>query len=228
MLPAGQRLKTVTGRVAAPSLDRFDAIRERTECVFARGTRLWGSDAWPQGDYERGVAAFAALLVALAGVPPDERPDGAVLEVTDAEAGSTVDAVARTTCTVLTTLSRLDPAGDDCMSRPIEDPDWWFTFAEQPFFIVTFAPCYGLDSSRYAFELTATYLLFQTRDSFVRRWDRDHRLAPESRTRIRTAFAYAGRPYDLALTLSPCEAHRYVKPRELGQAPVRWWLHEGA
>jgi hypothetical protein len=102
------------------------------------------------------------------------------------------------------------------MTRPIEEPDWWFTFARQPFFIVTFAPCYGPNSSRYAFGLAATYLLFQTRDSFVRRWDRNHRLAPESRARIRDAFADAGRPYDLALTLSPCEAHRYVKPQGIG------------
>jgi hypothetical protein len=211
---------------AASSLRRFDAIREQTECVFARGTRLWGSDEWPPADFGRGVANFAGLLESFAGVPAHERPDGAVLEVADPAAGATVDALARTTREVLTGLSRLDPGHDRCMDRPIEDRAWWFTFAAQPFFVVTFAPCYGPDSSRYAFGLTATYLLFQTRDSFVRRWDRDSRIPPESRTRIRSAFAGAGRPYDMTLTLSAFEAHRYVKPDQLGRTPVKWWITE--
>jgi hypothetical protein len=110
------------------------------------------------------------------------------------------------------------------MEAAIEDRDWWFTFASQPFFVVTFAPCYGPDSSRFAFGSKATYLLFQTRDSFVRRWDRDGRIPLASRARIRSAYAAAGRRYDLRLTLSPFEAHRYVKPDALGRAPVRWWI----
>jgi hypothetical protein len=207
----------------APSLARFDVIREKTECVFACGTRLWGSDEWPSGDPDRGLAGFADLLATLVAVPADDRPDGAVLELPDLAAGATIGALTRTTHAVLVGLSRRDPAGERCMDAPIEDRDWWFTFASQPFFVVTFAPCYRPDSSRYAFGLQATYLMFQTRDSFVRRWDRDSRIPPESRSRIRSAFAAAGRAYDLSLTLSAFEAHRYVKPARLGCGPVRWW-----
>lgn len=44
-----------------------------------------------------------------------------------------------------------------------------------------------------------------------------------SREEIRLRYTNAGRPYDLAITLSPYEAHRYVKPAQAGQPPVNWW-----
>ena len=91
--------------------------------------------------------------------------------------------------------------------------------------MVTFGPCYGPNSSRYAFGLDATYLLFQPRSSFVRRWaPGTDRLPDRAREAIRHDFEAAGRQYDLAITLSPREAHRVVKPVRLGEPPVRWWI----
>ncbi|MGH3868850.1 MAG: hypothetical protein ACRDQ4_22575 [Pseudonocardiaceae bacterium] len=48
-------------------------------------------------------------------------------------------------------------------------------------------------------------------------------LPAEVKTAIRVAYAEAGRPYDLALTLSPREADRVIKPATYGAPPVSWW-----
>jgi hypothetical protein len=108
---------------------------------------------------------------------------------------------------------------------PIQDPRWWLTFNGHPLFLATFAACYGPASSRYSFGADRTYFFFQTLESFLRRHDRRTNRLPESaRERIREAFRGAGRPYDLAITLSPLEAERFVKPLRLGDPPVRWWV----
>jgi hypothetical protein len=206
------------------SLRRFDSIRLQTECSFARSAELWGSDEWPAGGLEAAVAAFAQLLARL--VAQVDPPDGAVLEVCDPLAGVSVEALARTTREVIAGLTGLDP--DARPNVPVDDLGWWFTFAGERFFVVTFGPCYGPESSRFAFGLDATYLLFQARSSFVRRWaPGTDRLPDRAREAIRRDFAAAGRQYDLAITLSPLEAHRVVKPAHLGEPPVHWWIKEG-
>lgn len=55
-------------------------------------------------------------------------------------------------------------------------------------------------------------------------------LARFDRIRARTECSFARaarllgvRPYDLALTLSPREADRIVKPATYGAPPVPWW-----
>jgi hypothetical protein len=204
-------------------LRRFDAIRLQTECGFARGAELWGCDEWPEGGLKPAVAEFARLLAQL--VAQADPPDGAVLEVCDMGAGATVEALARTTRTVIAGLTGLDPG--ERRDVPADDRGWRFTFAGERFFVVTFGPCYGPESSRYAFGLEATYLLFQTRSSFVRRWGPGtDRLPDRAREAIRRDFASAGRRYDLASTLSSLEANRVVKPAHLGEPPVRWWTKE--
>ena len=61
------------------SLQRFDTIRLRTECGFARGATLWGSDEWPAGGLEPVIAKFAELLGRLVaedeGAHPDDEED---------------------------------------------------------------------------------------------------------------------------------------------------------
>lgn len=66
--------------------------------------------------------------------------------------------------------------------------------------------------------------MFLSSESFPRRRRRGADALPaEVKTAIRVAYAEAGRPYDLALTLSPREANRIVKPATYGAPPVPWW-----
>ncbi|MGH3719831.1 MAG: YqcI/YcgG family protein [Pseudonocardiaceae bacterium] len=207
---------------AAPSLERFEAVRRQTECVFARGTRLWGAEAWEPDAFARNIDRFAALLTRFAAVADAQRLDGILLEVAEPGAGATVERLAATTRAVVEGLTARDPAA--APGPLVDDPRWWLTFSGSALFVATFAPCYDTTSSRYGFGLEHTYLLFQTRASFVRRYAPGSGVLPESaRVRTRAAFAASGRPYDLALTLSPLEANRFVKPGRLGEPPIEWW-----
>ncbi len=190
--------------------------------MFARGTRLWGADAWVSGAFARNLDRFVALLTRFTAVADAQQLDGIVLEIAEPDAGATVERLAATTRAVVEGLTARDLAA--VPGPPVDDPRWWLTFGSSAMFVATFAPCYDATSSRYGFGLQHTYLLFQTRASFVRRHASDSGELPESaRVRTRAAFAASGRPYDLALTLSPLEAHRIVKPARLGEPPIEWW-----
>lgn len=164
---------------------------------------------------------FAALTAVAP--PSSETPtDGVVLEIREAGAGDSLEAVRRTTGSTLRQLAAtegriLDPA-------TVRDPDWWFTAGGTPFFVSAFAACYPEDSSRYAFGCEEVYLLFLAAEAFARRRRRgEAELPAEHKAAIRSAFSAAGRPYDLALTLSVYEADRIVKPISFGAGPVPWW-----
>lgn len=206
----------------APSLERFEAVRGQSECVFARGARLWGAEEWESGAFGCNLDRFAALMTRFTAVADAQQLDGVVLEVAEPGAGTTVERLAATMRAVVEGLTARDPAASP--DPPVDDPRWWLTFDGGALFVASFAPCYEVTSSRYGFGLRHTYLLFQTRGSFVRRHASGSTVLPErARVRTRTAFAAAGRPYDLALTLSPLEAHRFVKPARLGEPPIEWW-----
>ncbi len=149
--------------------------------------------------------------------------DGLVAELPGEGYGGTVSALADTVRRVLHTMDDADPAGIRSLEQRIEDPTWWFTFAGQELFPLTFAPCYRSDSSRWAFGSERTYIVFQPRHAFRRRLVTGDPHSERSRELIRRRFAGAGRPYDLTITLSPLEADRFVKPAHFGDPPVRWW-----
>lgn len=205
----------------SPSLRRFESVRQHTDCIFARGTKLWGSGTWESGEFANNLDQFAMLLRRFVAVADTDRLDGIVLEIAEVEAGSTVASLAATTRAIVDGLAERDPA--PIPGPPIDDPNWWLTFAGGTFFVATFAPCYDETSSRYNFGLKNTYLLFQTLGSFLRRHAVGGGIPESARLKTRKAFAASGRPYDLAITLSPLEAHRVVKPGRLGDPPVEWW-----
>ncbi|MFZ0231314.1 MAG: YqcI/YcgG family protein, partial [Mycobacterium sp.] len=130
----------------------------------------------------------------------------------------------RTTLQALDYLSTNDPLGARCMERNVEDSTWWFSFGGEKLFVLTFGPCYPITNSRYGFQTSCSYLVFQPIHAFSRHLpDGDVGKSRRSREEIRLRYTNAGRPYDLAITLSPYEAHRYVKPAQAGQPPVTWW-----
>lgn len=157
-------------------------MRGQTECVFARGTRLWGAEAWEPGAFAHNLDRFAARLTRFAAVADVQRLDGIVLEIAEPGAGATVERLAATTRAVVEGLTARDPA--PAPGPLVDDPRWWLTFGGSALFVATFAPCYDATSSRYGFGLEHTYLLFQTCASFVRRHAPGSGVLPES-ARIR-------------------------------------------
>jgi len=193
-------------------------IQESTHCSFARTARICGAPEWVatlplEDNVDRALPSFLRFLR----VARDQRLDGYVFEAVGDEFGSSIQQLARTTRRVLTYLSERDPA-----------QTYWFSLAGERLFVLTFAPCYGTDSSRYGFEQESTFILFQPEHSFDRKVPPGQAVIPDFiRRRIRDEFAAHNRSYDLAITLGRYEAHRYVKPLRFGDPIVRWWEEEG-
>jgi hypothetical protein len=210
---------------SAPSLQHFNYIKMHTNCPYAASARLWGCPEWLEtASLENNVKLSLPSFLHFAKVSRDEQLDGYVFEAIGEAYGSTVERLADTTRRVLTCLSEHDPAQAHCMQQSIERPDWHFSVAGERFFVITFAPCYGSDNSRYAFGVRSTFILFQTDHSFDRRVPPNESRIPDSmRNQVRVKFAAKGRPYDLRITLSRYEAYRYVKPMCFGDPVIKWW-----
>lgn len=202
-----------------PAASGFQRIQGSTECLFASRARLWYAQAGnPARTAEGSVPALLEQFLALSEA---EGLDGLVLAY-EANCSASVSDLSRTTRRVLTGLSQVDPAGRDSM-RNVQDTGWWFSYAGHKLFVLTFGTCYPPSSSRYGFGSSSTYIVLQPAHSFSRHLPGPRNVARAERLVIRERYRKAGRPYDLTLTLSPHEAHRYVKPVTLGEPPVRWW-----
>jgi hypothetical protein len=208
----------------AESLRRFADIQNGTECIFASTARMWGSQRYDDrlsltANLREWLPLFTRFCRAARGL----KLDGMVFEL-PGHFGAVVETLGRTTLQVLDYLSANDPIGARCMEKNVEDSTWWFSYADEKLFVLTFGPCYPITSSRYGFQVRNTYLVFQPNHTFSRHLPAgDIGKSRRSREEIRRRYANAGRPYDLAITLSPYEVHRYVKPVQAGQPPVSWW-----
>jgi hypothetical protein len=205
----------------------FQRIRNRTHCVYARSSRIWFPPKWQRAaTLEEYVDLAVPSMLRFLDIGRQRQLDGWVLEVPDAF-GRTLDELARSTSRILTRLCRHDADARLSMLRDPGRREWQFVMRGTHLYVLAFASCYPRDSSRYAFDVGSTMLLFQPEHAFDRRIpEGEERIPTEVRERIRRDFAAHGRPYDLRITLASREAWRYVKPLRLGDPPVEWWEKE--
>ncbi|MCX5247142.1 YqcI/YcgG family protein [Streptomyces sp. NBC_00201] len=226
---AGVSLKVCGGAVcgdwspvSGEQAEAFGRVLGRTQCVFARRSVIWTAP-WTGPCIDDAVRAWAPLVRGFAEAARRDPVDGLVLAL-PGSFGDSVDRLAATTRQVLDGLAAKDGRGRRGLQSP-ERQGWYFTFAGERMFLVTMAPCYPADHARHSFGEPYTFLLLQADRAF------DRAVSPGSggiissavRSRIRELYDQHGRPYDLAITLSPFEAYRFVKPLALGEPPVRWW-----
>jgi hypothetical protein len=206
------------------SLRRFAQIQNATECIFATTANMWGCSAYDDRlSLTDNLRAWLPLFTLFNRVAADFKIDSLVFEF-PGDFGDPVEKLGRTTLQVLDYLSANDPLGAACMEKNLEDSTWWFSFAGEKLFILTFGPCYPTTNSRYGFQTSHAYLVFQPIHAFSRHLpDGDLQKSRRSREEIRRRYTSAGRAYDLTITLSPYEIYRYVKPVHLGEPPVNWW-----
>lgn len=208
--------------VSGEQAEAFGRVLGRTQCVFARRSVIWMA-SWTGRCIDDAVRAWAPLVRGFAEAARRDPVDGLVLAL-PGSFGDSVDRLAATTRQVLDGLAAEDGRGRRGLRSP-ERQGWYFTFAGERMFLVTMAPCYPADHARHSFGEPYTFLLLQADHAF------DRAVSPGSggiissavRSRIRELYDQHGRPYDLAITLSPFEAYRFVKPLGLGEPPVRWW-----
>jgi FPC/CPF motif-containing protein YcgG len=203
----------------------FQRIIDLSQCAFAPRAK---HDCLPPFPSDRPIAdhirSIRDELVQFVTSSRETRFDGFVCEFPDPKFGDTLDNLKRTVREVLNALSDQDPAGRHSMREDITKPEWFFSFAGERLYLVTFAPCYPADSSRRTLGDPTTYLVFQLHHSFERaRPEGGEEIVPKIKEVIRARHSAAGCPYDVAISLDPREAYRFVKPLKLGEPSVEWW-----
>lgn len=209
-----------------PVAQRFESIAGASACPFARlGTHVAGPDWLSSSSVADNAARVAADLTALLATDQTDW-DGYVLGIAESVAPASVAALGSFLRDLLTELARLDPSGKNCMALPVETKGWWFRFGKQRFFVLTLSSLYPLDHSRSTLGVPGTFILFQPEHAFDNALRTLGAVTPQLRSNVRKAFATQGRSYDVSLSESPYEVHRYVKPLERGAPVVRWWTSD--
>jgi len=215
------------------SLNRFRVIMDSSQCTFAKKAKIWGCKDWdPQLSLEENVAQNIMALTMFLELGKGLHLEGFVFEVRGIDYASSVEIFGDTVRRVLSTISKNDPRGVDCMSKSyIDKKGWWFEFNNEFIFVTTFAGCYPENHSRYMFnaDRESCFVLLQPEYSFA--W-RNIDSGPEPtnwtepnsiRDIIRVNFKNHGRNYILNEDFDPVGAHIIVKPMALDAKHVEWW-----
>lgn len=199
-------------------------VQRNTECLFAGQARIVSGPRWREDEsFGQNMERQASALEGFARAMETHRYDGFCIEA-PMELGATVAVLAGTVNRALRDLAAHAPIGGNCFDEPVETECWRFRFMKEVFFVIAFGSCYSEEHSRFSFGSDRTLILLQPDRAFSRHCPPGHAIIPErTRDRIRIAYAEAGRIYDLTHTLSPIEAHRFVKPPMLRCPPIRWW-----
>lgn len=227
----------------ATSVGRFDSVRNKTHCIFARQAVVWGNDWDSELSLEANVdrclpRLFKACKLQWSaeakGTDAEVVPDAFVIEACGPELFTDVRTFGETVRRILGRISCQDPAGVDCMaSRQIDKRGWYFQFARESFFITCFAPCYPSAHARYQFgeHPESCFVLLQPEMSFLRKdlppdaprsqtnWEHPKTV----RDRIRANFYNAGREYPIPETVRYPPAHFIVPPIKLWGPTVEFW-----
>mmetsp|Transcript_25290 Transcript_25290/g.36682 ORF Transcript_25290/g.36682 Transcript_25290/m.36682 type:complete len:454 (-) Transcript_25290:546-1907(-) len=217
------------------TLRQFSVIKNGTECPFAKSAKLWGGKPVPKGMNsieEQAKANIQPLTEFLKMSNEGKKLDGFCIEIFghDVSKGCPKE-LGECVRRYLTALSEDDPAGESMMHvNYIGSKGWRFRFGNTDFFVTTFAPCYPVTSSRYAFGASSAFILLQPEESFARRdlpfdtsftnWE-----TPKTvRDKTRVAFRAAGRGYHIPETTHYPPAEHIVKPlRDDGNDKIKWW-----
>jgi hypothetical protein len=201
----------------------FNNVVRTTPCLFARQSRIWRSPQLNEIESPTAQRAIRCTLRGFTHACRPERLDGYLLTL-PAEYGITVGRLAETTRSVVDLLAA-SPCARWRPYRSPRHPGWHLRFARQRYFVLTMGPCYPREHSRHSFGAAATFILLQPEAAFDRvvRPQDSGRIAPAVRSTIRQQYHANGQAYDIAITESPVEAERFVKPLVIGDDPVHWW-----
>ena len=200
----------------------FADVVQATSCLFARSARIEHGPQWqPHQSFKANVDRNAQALETFADRIERDRLHGFVIEISAGEAAADFHVVTEVFGRVMSGLAGRDPHQAHCMTRDIEDPQWQFEFSGLRMFTSVFAPCYDRTHTKFSATPGMVFVFFQPEISFDFCNVNPH--SQHTRDRIRQLFRSAGRPYDEELIDRRIEAHIYLSPQRIGDAPVRWW-----
>lgn len=206
-------------------IDAFSRVR-KYGCSFANKARLvfatppWQLHLTLEENLEKSLGSLNEFIER----QEDDKLDAWVFAISDPSYARDLDLLAQTTKRLLIFLSLHDPAATDIMKQPIEVPEWEFCYSDVNLFVMTFAPCYPQNHPRSSHSEIFSYYLFQPDASFKRAYKVTGEKRDRLRSKIRKEFVERNMPLDETLMNTEIEAYKYVKPINLGDSPVKWWL----
>jgi len=215
------------------SLKEFEEVKNKTECKFAKNSKLWGSPTYlPTLSLRRNVENALQSFSLFLKVGKGRHLDGYVMHVESKHAHHSVHEFGRLVFTVLKCLSDHDPHHVHCIDKSyLPSYGWWFEFDNEFIFVTTFASCYKSDHSRHTFGANpdSCFILFQPEYSFAFRniscgeepteWENPKTV----RDQIRVSYKQNGRNYILDSNSLGPTAHQIVRPLNLQDPVVKWW-----
>ena len=205
-----------------PEIDLFSILAKQTHCIFAEQSIAWSYHRPLLLNRKKDILDIAHLMRGFTRAAARDKLDCFVITLPEFY-GKDVDTLAKTTNSLLRALTKLDgiPHGFGDPSKP----HWKFIFHGEPYFVLAMGSCYPNWHSRHIFGIDRTFLVFQPDHAFERFVSPSGNglITSAVRQTIRDRYSQAGMPYDLAHTLSPIEAHKFVKPLEHGVPPIEWW-----
>ncbi|MBP9777676.1 MAG: HAD-IA family hydrolase [Rickettsiaceae bacterium] len=206
------------------SANTFKLIQKRIPCVYANNAKMWGAPEWLCNEsIDYNVNNLVSSLSRFSKICSNEGLDVYVVAA-PAVYGENIAVLAKFLKSLLFAIANSDKT-NNCMQQKIDDPQWQYTFNNTRLFVTTFAPCYSSNSSRYNYGLNCTFVVFQPESSFNKN-KIPRGMDTKVRDKIRGNFIKNGQEYDNKIMQSTLEAIRYIKPLDLGDAPIRWWESE--
>lgn len=217
------------------SFHEFHLIQNKSDCIFAKRARCWGSPSWIADlSIDDNCDRLLPSFILFCSFVKETAIDGYVIEIPHNHLTTNIEDFGRVFQKILRYLSDHDPAKRHCMnvsSSRIAQSNWVFEFDRVTFFITTFAPHYSESHPRYSHGCRHyCHILFQPEISFLRHELPDD--TPEtnwshpttSRDKIRVAFRDHGREYPIRPTIYYPQAHDMIRPlsNDLNDI-VEWW-----
>lgn len=203
----------------------FSQIIKGTMCPFASKARVDYASLWDENTpLPDMIKLWHGELEKFSNAMHDSPFDGFVLVGVGDKIAQDIATLSEFVRTVLDGIAELD-CGQTLDSQDIIQTDWQFTFSGQRMFLVTFASFYPENNPRHSSVNQSVIMFLQPEFSFDRfiphseHDPRTHRL----KENIRRDFSLGGMPYDKSIVGSPHDPIKYIKPLNLGEAPVRWW-----
>ncbi len=193
------------------------SLEKQAKIQFA--TPPWDSDLSLEENLARSIESLNGFIENV----EKDKLDIWIFTICDRRYSINLRILAKTTNRILSYLSDNDPARTNILGQAIETSEWKFSYANVKFFIIVMAPCYPHHHPRSSHSEILSYFLFQPIISFKRLNIKEHG-SMRMRTAIRRDFARRGSPLDEDLMDTEFEAYKYVKPIEIGDSPIKWWL----
>jgi hypothetical protein len=204
------------------------ASLRRSLCPYAsRGRYVLGARWDGILPTPRHLDSLAQRLTEEAAKPQQERADAVIAVVYHDRVKMSCRHLSEVLLAVLAGLHARDQSkiGDLFEGLVTSLDSWDFVFQSVAYFVPVFSWSYPSDHARKCDLVDTSLILFQPEHAFRRfniRSDRPQRLTLTEQ--VLSKFAAGGKPYRIETVTHWPKALRYVKPPQLDDGPIAWWL----